>query len=92
MSSTRSIWKKAFAASQQLKAQKLVSHNALLDSIPQIASISANNLSRRNAHFTFNPDPTDTSKGKIERYRQKRIQIPYLNSTFSITLFVSFME
>ena len=66
MSSTRSVWKKAFAASQQLKAQKLVSHNALLDSIPQIASISANNLSRRNAHFTFNPDPTDTSKGRIQ--------------------------
>ena len=77
MSSTRSIWKKAFAASQQLKGQKIVSHNALLDSIPQIASISANNLSRRNAHFTFNPDPTDTSKGKIERYRQKRIQISF---------------
>ena len=66
MSSTRSIWKKAFAASQQLKGQKIVSNNALLDSIPQIASVSANNLSRRNAHFTFNPDPTDTSKGKIE--------------------------
>ena len=66
MSSTRSIWKKAFAASQQLKGQKIVSNNTLLDSIPQIASVSANNLSRRNAHFTFNPDPTDTSKGKIE--------------------------
>jgi len=67
MSSTRSIWKKAFAASQQLKGQKIVSNNTLLDSIPQIASVSANNLSRRNAHFTFNPDPTDTSKGETTK-------------------------
>ena len=64
MSSTRSIWKKAFAASQQLKGQKLVRSNVLLDLNQQTASVLANNLSKRNAHFTFNPDPTDTTKGK----------------------------
>ena len=64
MSSTRSIWKKAFTASQQFKGQNIVNRNVLLDLNPQSASILSNNIRQRNAHFTFSPDPTDTTKGK----------------------------
>ena len=66
MSSTRYILKRALSASQQLKGQQVVSRNVLIDLNPQAVSASGNIVSKRNVHFTFNPDPTDTSKGKKE--------------------------
>ena len=66
MSSTRYILKRALTASQQLKGQKIVSRNVLLDLNQPVVSASGNIVSKRNVHFTFNPDPTDTSKGKKE--------------------------
>ena len=66
MSSTRYILKRAFTASQQLKGQQIVSRNVLLDLNPLAVSTSGNIITKRNVHFTFNPDPTDTSKGKKE--------------------------
>ena len=64
MSTSRSLWKKAFTASQQFKVQNIVCRNVLLDLNPQSVSVLTNNIRKRNAHFTFNPDPTDTTKGK----------------------------
>jgi len=67
MSSTRYILKRAFTASQQLKGQQIVSRNVLLDLNPLAVSASGNIITKRNVHFTFNPDPTDTSKGETTK-------------------------
>ena len=64
MTSTRTAWTRLLCGSPNFKPQQIANCIRGLDWNQNHRS--PNVATKRNAHFTYTPDPTDTSKGKFE--------------------------
>lgn len=67
MSSSRVAWMRYAFGRQPFKAQTIMNGNGILDFNPQSISILPNTISKRNIHFTYTPDATDTTKGETTK-------------------------
>ena len=63
MTASRTAWMRYAFGRQRCKAQKVMNGNGILELNPQSISILPNRISKRNVHFTYTPDATDTTKG-----------------------------
>ena len=63
MTSARAAWTRFVAGSQYYKTQQILNRNGILCLDPHPSSGLPNIGIKRSAHFTYTPDPTDTTRG-----------------------------
>jgi len=67
MTSIRSAWMRYAFGRQRYKAQHLINDSGILHLNTQTTTALPNIITKRNAHFTYTPDATDTTKGETTK-------------------------
>ena len=64
MTSARAAWTRFVVGGQYYKTQQIMHRNGILNLDPHPISVLPNIGMKRSVHFSYLPDPTDTTKGK----------------------------
>lgn len=67
MTSARAAWTRLVLGGQNYKTQQIMNRNGLLNLDPHPLSVLPNIGMKRSLHFTYSPDPTDTTKGETTK-------------------------
>ena len=63
MTPSLTVWMRHAFGRHRIMAQNVMNGTGIIEFNPQSISILPNRISKRNIHFTYTPDATDTTKG-----------------------------